>query len=105
MNIGDPVKVTEEPRPERGPRIIPMPQPKEPVPVRRKPSQPEEPKKYFPPEEYYGSESVPVQYCPYCKAQLALRNTDLGLLESCPKHGYFGFDERGNLVSIEDSLA
>jgi len=96
MNIGKPVKVTEEPKPVKAPEIKPRrvePTPKhdpfEPfyVPV-RVPARPSEPSKTFPAKEVWDvitTQEVPSQ-CYKCGRTLKDLDT-FNLMLECPKHG------------------
>lgn len=93
MNIGEPQKVTEEPRPIRAPRFVPQPRvpererfpEREKVPIgvpRRAPERAPERQK-----EASISFSEGLNSCPYCSSDLVEKEMDYGTFLACPKHG------------------
>ena len=96
MNIGEPQKVTEEPRPFRAPRFVPQPRvpererfpEREKVPVgvpRRAPERVPERQK-----EASISFSEGLNSCPYCGSDLETEDGEWGTMLVCPRHGVLG---------------
>jgi len=105
MEIGKKVKeVTTEPAPIRvAPMPIKMPDTREPVLVPARRSAPQRKDLTWGDENYLESE-VPVLYCPRCGDQLEGKDTNIGMIDSCRKHGYFVTDKGGNLINVKSDL-